>query len=190
MFKAVVFLSLITAAFFSVSLEAHGVVDLIYVGACLFIILTHSQFVNIVALSSILMLVKVAESIVFRYYFDSFNAYGLYLTYIFVDFLLMLVIYLRIPVTRGVVAALGSKLDDEKWYMTNADLLLALIQLTHICIGILMLGEHILRNIFGIQSLIVYNNFSFLELSVTSFEFFAILTTINHYFQQKRVFKT
>lgn len=196
-------------AFYYAYQGQHGYVDLTYIAACVLVVLTNVRLANIVTLVSALAVVKAAEYLVFENFFDYFNAYALYATYVLTDLLLMLYIYFRVPIIRGVLESNGIEMDEEKWFITNADLLLALIQLLHVVVGALMLLEHLLRNLHDVylpqllkrvlpsesidtmvnwlshNAMLVYNNFIFLELSITGLEFIVILGSTSHYLKNK-----
>lgn len=76
-----------------------------------------------------------------------------------------------LPFARGVCDEFEASLHEDKWFITNADLLLAFIQLLPVFIGSLMLLEQLANN-----TLLIYDNFVFLDLSISGFEFIAILS--------------
>lgn len=209
MVKYLLYFGLASLAFWFAYRGEHGFVDLTYFATCGLVIATNMRHVNIVSLAAILMVVKVVEFIIYESFFNSFNAYGLYFSYIVIDLALMVFIYLRVPIIRGGMERYGLQLDDTRWFTTNADLLLALIQLLHVIVGTLMLIEHLIRNLDDIyvatflklflktesvehmnnwllhNFTLIYNNFVFIELTITGFEFLAILCQSGYYLREK-----
>lgn len=197
-------------AFYFAYQNQHGYVDLTYIVTCIFVALTNFRLVNIVTLVGALALIKTTEYLIFENFLHYFNAYSFYTTYIFIDAFLMLYIYFRVPIIRGIHESNGLVMDEEKWFITNADLLLSLIQLLHVLVGGLMLIEHLLRNLEDTylpqilklvfpsdaidsmtswlfhNAMLIYDNFEFLELSITGLEFLVILSSTSYYLQNKK----
>lgn len=178
MTKLAAFLTIMIWAFVIGVNQRHGLVDVTYIGVCLILVVSHIRLVNTVSLACMLLIVKLVELCLFSVFYEQFNAYALYLTYILVDFTLMVAIYLRVPAIRGIMRRFTLTLDDNKWFITNADLLLSLTQLVHVMVGVLMLLEHILRHFLHVDSLVIYNNFELMELTIASFEFLAIMSAM------------
>lgn len=186
MIKYTVYLILTISAFFFVSQAEHGYVELAYITACATVILFYFRYINLISLAVILMTVKVLEYIVFENFFDLFNAYWLYFTYIVTDLIVMLLLYFRVPLLRGISERYRFKFDEGQWFITSTDLLLALVQFAHVIVGALMLMEHTLRNVFSVNSLIIYKNFGFLELLLAGTEFIVIVSGAKYYLKEQK----
>lgn len=189
----------------------HRAVDLVYIASCALVIVSNFRYVNVVSLAAILMCAKLFELVLYENLFLYFNAYGLYLSYVLIDLFVMALIYFRVPIIRGMYESQGWYMDDEEWFTTNTDLLLALMQMLHMLIGVLMLIEHLLRNLDDIyiptffklflspefvdsitcwlasNCRLVYNNYVFMELTVTGLEFLIILFPKGYYLIEKRL---
>ncbi|UAA38229.1 hypothetical protein KIH87_16280 [Paraneptunicella aestuarii] len=189
----------------------HQLVDLVYIASCGLVIVSNFRYVNVVSLATILMFTKLFELVLYENLFLYFNAYGLYFSYVLIDLFVMILIYFRVPITRGIHESMGWHMDEDEWFTTNTDLLLALMQMLHLLIGVLMLIEHLLRNLDDIyipsffklflssefvdgitcwlasNCRLIYDNYVFMVLTVTGLEFLILLFPAGVYPIEKRL---
>lgn len=207
----IMLLTLGIMAFFNMS--DPNATAILYIFACLVIIIANRNIINVASLGITLMIVKIFEIIVFNLFWESFNAYGLYITYILMDGLLVLLIFLRVPLVRGFLLRQNKTMDEGQFFVTQADLYLSTVQMLQMFIGFIMLFEHLIRNwediflpqffalfmheesIAAISSwlkecLFFYNNFEYLAISTFALEFIVIMNISTVYLQQKRMIRT
>jgi hypothetical protein len=177
---------------------------LVFLVTCSYTIFLNREHINIVGLIAIIMLMKIVElPIGMGWLLPEASNYAIFASYFLIDLPVILLVALRVPLSRFIDYKRFGDFDEHRYKITNADLVVGKIYIIYCLINLLALIENGLRHLgdFGFDSQsnvalwlysnarIIWDHYEYLKHILNMFEFFAILTTVSNYMRSAHFFK-
>ena len=159
----------------------------IYLVVCVLVMAINKADVNITSLLVLLLLFRIVEVTVFPQL--KMNIYLPQLFYFCIDALVTTLIAFRPAICRLITKGLNKPSQNDRFYVTQADMLVGAIYILYLPVSILMIGEHLLRHLDHIglpynawlnqHARVIWSNHANIKFPLNLLEFVALLTTIN-----------
>lgn len=163
------------------------ITNYVYIIVCLVVIWANKSNVNVTSLVAILVIVKFLESLIYPQLLP--NLYAVQSFYFISDSAVTLLIALRPAICRKIANSLYKHNQNDRFYVTQADMLVGAIYMLYLVVSLLSIGEHVLRHLDHIglpysawlnqHADFIWMNHTNIKLPLNMLEFVALLTTIN-----------
>jgi hypothetical protein len=178
---------------------------LVFLITCGYAIFQNREHINIVGLIAIIMLMKVIElPVSMGWLLTSASNYTLFGSYFLIDLPVILLVALRVPLSRFIDYKRFGDFDKHRYKITNADLVIGKTYMMYCLINLLALIENSLRHLddFGFDgqsnvalwlyqnARILWDHYEYLKHILNMSEFFIILTTVSNYMRSPHFLKS